>query len=196
MKCGGLTQLGVGCCVLITAVFAGWAQDPGARARAILSDASKSAPAAREALLSLGDASINAVLDVLATEKDAPQPRQAFLVGILGSLHSAQGNRALWRTLDDARPLVRANAAIALAKNHEACAVPRLLRLLDDPAEYGKEASTDPYTEKSLTVGAAAAKALRMIIGERPRGSVGSLRSIAESWWGRHERGLNCRSWN
>ena len=196
MRCSGPSALAVICCAISTVFVPGcWAQDAGTRARAILSDSSKSAAEAREGLLSLGDAAVDPVIHALLTERDAAQPRQAFLVGILASLHSAKSNRALGRVLDDTRSLVRANAAIALGKKHEACAVPELIRLLDDHAEYGKDVSTDPYKEKTLTVGAAASKALDTIIGARTHASGERLRVIAETWWGKNRGGLDCKGW-
>jgi hypothetical protein len=197
MRCSVRSALaGICYTVLIVAVSGCWAQDAGTRARAILSDSSKSAAAAREALLSLGDAAVDPILAALVTEKDAAQPRQAFLVGILASIQSAESNRALGRVLEDTRPLVRANAAIALGKNHQACAVPGLVRLLDDRAEYGKEVSTDPYQEKVLTVGTAASKALDTIIGARTLASGEKLRATAGKWWGKNRSSLDCKGWN
>lgn len=197
MRCSVRSALSVICYTVLIAVVPGcWAQDAGTLARAILSDSAKSAAAARESLLSLGDAAVGPILDALASEKDAAQPRQAFLVGVLASLQSAGSNRALGRVLEDTRPLVRANAAIALGKNHQACAVPGLVRLLDDHAEYGKEVSTDPYQEKALTVGTAASKALSAIIGARTHASGETIGAIAQKWWGKNRSSLECKGWN
>lgn len=193
-----LAALAVISCTPLTVVVHGcWAQDAGNRARAILSDRSKSIDKKREALLSLGDAAVDPIFDALVNEKDAVQPLQAlFLVGVIASLQTAKSNTALGRVLGDARPLVRAKAAVALGTNHQGCAVPRLIGLLDDHAEYGKEVSTDPYTEKPLTVGAAASKALDTIIGSPSEASGEYMRAIADKWWAKNKSSLDCKSWN
>jgi hypothetical protein len=183
------------CAVWIVQVPSSSAQDQVVRARYILSEPSKSPSEAREALLALGDAAIDPIVDALAKEKQAVQSRQVFLVGILASLHSANANRALRRVLDDARPLVRATAALALGRNHEACAVPRLLRLVGDETGYGEKVSTDPHSETTLTVGMAASKALNSITGVHADAS-GKDRANAESWWDKNKNRLDCRNWN
>jgi hypothetical protein len=172
-----------------------WAQEESARARQILSDPALSAAEAREALLALGEAAIEPAEEALAREQQATPPRQAFLVGILGSLRSPNSNRALGRLLADRRPLVRANASSALGRNHVACAVPHLIRLLDDRVEYGQEVSTDPHRERGLTVGTAASKALQTITGLHGKTDGASAKAF-ERWWERTKGRQDCTSWN
>ncbi len=179
----------------VIAVLACRAQDSTARARALLEDTSKSTAVVREELLKIGDAAVEPVLRALETETNAAQPRQAFLVGVLASVHSPTANRALGRALGDNRPFVRASAAIALGKSHERCAVPQFVKLLDDSAEYAKAVATDPYTERRLTVSSAAGTALEQIIGtvNRPNGD---LRAASEKWWEQKRSGTDCTGWN
>jgi hypothetical protein len=184
-------------CVVCLTLPDSWAQEQSARAREILSAPAGSAAEAREALLDLGDAAIEPVVEALAKEEQAAQPRQVFLVGILASLRSPNSNRALGRLLDDRRALVRANAASALGRNHEVCAVPRLVRLLADDNEYAREVSTDPHREKPMTVSATASRALETVtsVHSGTAGDDGRAKRF-ERWWDRKKGQYDCANWN
>lgn len=173
-------------------------QDPSSAVRSILSqtpaaDLSK----ARERLLALGDSAVEPIVETLASEQQAAPPRLAFLVGILSSLDSALSQRALGRLLTDQRPLVRGYSASALGQRRVACAVPQLVLLLDDRAQYGSEVTTDPHQETALTVARGALKALENITGQRPVTSDHVQQAkVFQKWWAKKKNGFNCREWN
>jgi hypothetical protein len=183
------------CVVWIAFAQAAWAQEEAARARQILSDPEQSGKEARAALLTLGDAAVEPVEEALGREQHASPPRQVFLVGILDSLKSPNSDRALGHLLADRRPLVRASAPSALGRNHAICAVPHLVRLLGDRAEYGQEVSTDPHQEKALTVATAASKALQTITGLHRKTDGGDAKGF-ERWWDRRKSRQDCKRWN
>jgi hypothetical protein len=115
-----LRQVVMICAICMAFAPSSLAQENSARARQILSNPVRPFTELREGLLAIGDAAIEPVVEALADERQE-SIRQTVLVEVLGSLHSRRSNRALAHLLDDTRPIVRANAASVLGRNHEVC---------------------------------------------------------------------------
>src|SRR5262249_54229287 len=117
------------------------APDRGA-AFQLLSNPLRNPAEKRTKLLALGEASIGPV--VAALDDPGSAIRIVILLDILTSLHSRAANKALAHLLQNMDPRVRAYASSALSLSHEVCAVPQLVRLLDDNGVYAVDASSHP----------------------------------------------------
>lgn len=191
-----LAALALACLSPFLALVLGFAQpqEPPASPRELLNRPSADAQIVREQLLLHGDNAVQPVVQALAAEHDASPIRVALLIGVLEKLNTARSQEALERVLSDARPVVRGYATSALGRMGARCAIPSLTRLLEDDAEYGREVTTDPYRERSLTVAGAAMESLERLTGlrEKRRKSPSERRRGFEAWWSKNRSKLAC----
>jgi HEAT repeat protein len=147
-------------------------------------------------LTNLGDAAVKPLTEAISNPK-ASFIRLAFLIDTLARIKSTSAEIALAACLRDSRPFVRAHAARALARNNVSCAVPSIIRLINDSSAYAQEVSTDPYSEKTLTVSSAALTSLTNLTGLKltPGGETPNAAQF-QRYWEEHKVLFNCKGWN
>ena len=103
------------------------------------------------------------------------------------------GDSAVRPVVSDNQPRHRSYAAGALARIGDRCAVPGLIGVIGDTAEYAQDTYTDPFRVEPVTVSSAAIAALERLTGVRRSRTRSKTTTSYESWWQRNRDSLGCK---